>query len=220
PSGRIEDLDRLLKNVAFSFQINDLDDIYEEIGYGKLEMSLVLDVFRKRYTQIIEVEDWEADASITKDPIFQRPIETSLIKCEKQLKARLFLGELCAPLPGDDIEVSVTGKRMVVHRAGCPHRSRYFLRGRKYPATWGKTNGRLFPARIKLKIFPTKTIFQKTLELFEKNKIEVIASRTGIQSDEGLELIEFIIGVKNTEDLNNIKEELLKLRDVVAFRRI
>jgi len=220
-SGRIEDIEPLLPPVLSFLGIVNQDDFFAQVGYAEFDLKVAMDFLKEQYKRIILIDKKEIEPMIIGHPAYQSPLPHDIVSTEKPLRSSLFPCEMCSPLPGDDIIVSAASKTALIHRKECQHIGRAFFRTRKQsPATWKNISEKKFPSRIKLKLFPSKGVEKSVTEFIEKSGAPIIGSQTLAESAEGLESIEFIVELRNSEQARNICEDLLTLKDIVFAKRI
>lgn len=221
PSGRGEDLQRLLEPVIEFLSMKEIAEFYSQIGHGEISLGMAKEFLREQYRRMVMIDDRELEPSITGLPIYRNELPEDLIEPERPVRTPVFLDEICSPLPGDDIYIIATGRKGLVHRAECGHKpGRPFLRGRRIKAEWKETSGRVFPSRIKIKFFPTRTIHQQIFRILEEMGASVAYSQTQTSGGEGLEIMEFIIEVHNTSHVKSVCDEILKFKDVIVATRV
>jgi GTP diphosphokinase / guanosine-3',5'-bis(diphosphate) 3'-diphosphatase len=220
-SDKIEDIEQLLPPVLLFLGINDFDEFYAQIGYAEFELNVAIDFLKEQFKRIVLIDKKELEPVIIGQQIFQTALPIGIIESERPPRPPLFSCEMCSPAPGDEIVLGTASKKSVIHRKDCAFISRGFLRGLKQsPVLWKDTGGRLFPVRIKIKLFPAKDIHQRILKMIGKSGAPIAAYQTGAADEGGLELMEFLIEVQNEAQAQNVCDELLAIKDVVIAKRV
>jgi GTP diphosphokinase / guanosine-3',5'-bis(diphosphate) 3'-diphosphatase len=220
-SDRTEDFERLLAPVAEYLLMNDIDDFFAGVGRGEITVGMAMQFLREQYRRSVMIDAGELEPLIKGLPIYRTPLPPDSVETERPLKVDLYPCEICSPLPGDDIFVVSSGRKGIAHRNECGLKpGRAFLRGRRTTASWLDVTGFEFPARIKIKFFPSKTIHQQINRVLEIVGATVVSSQTITAGADGLELIEFVIKARNTHHAKSVCDELLKLKDVIVATRI
>lgn len=221
PSGRLEDIEHLVEPIYQFLGFRSAEDLYEQIGKADFNLDIAMDFLKEQFKKVVLIDPAELEPKLLGDKAYHEPLPTGTIDAERQLKSQPTLCEMCSPLPGDEIVVRTSSKQTIVHRAACRHIERGFLRGPKIlTARWNRTNGRAYPCRIKIKIFPSKDVQERITRVFENAGAKVAASLIGAPGPDGLHLMEFILELDGEAKLRGLCDELIAIKDVVFAKRI
>jgi len=156
--------DGSLKRLAEELSQADVDSLFAEIGYGKLEPSLVL---KKLAPEAVDIESRLAEEESALQKIFNNAArskkERSGVTVSGLNDVVFRFAQCCEPLPGEPLVGFVTrGRGVVVHTRGCPH-TMSFDPQRLIEVSWDSTA----PTQRRVKV-----------TIYTKDKVGVLAAIT------------------------------------------
>lgn len=218
-SGKTRDLEAMIDDVVEFLGLDSREDFYRAIGYGELKLADSLNALKEQRKRMSLIKSKEMATAITDHRSLHRPYPPDAVRMAKGSCEEVYMCDACTPLPGDEIEGYLSGKRLVVHqhcrRIGLP-----LVRGKKVALEWADTGGRLFPARIKVKLFQREDFYREMREIVGEYRSNILAARTDLVAADGLDIPEFLLEVPSRTTLEAICDFILRLKDVVAATRI
>lgn len=188
-----------LKILFDELKLQDLEDLYLNIGNGKYGPNTVISTIIKKEKPV----DIEKKVKTT-----PKNKENDLI-VEGIDKIQVNIANCCNPIPGDQIIGYITkGNGISVHRTSCNNLE--YLDNRMVNVSWNKTPKNKYIARI---VVQTKPYDNSMLEIMQKASV----SNVNIENIKTLSRGEFInyqidIWVQNNNHLNNFMTSLNSLR--------
>lgn len=141
---------------------------------------------------------------------------------ELNLGKSYVLASCCRPIPGDDILGYVTEQGLIqIHKRQCSTatgiKSNY---GNKIVnVEWGPQKGRTFTETLEVKGIDKMGILIEILKVISE-EYNVNIRKIDIESDKGLFVGLFEVVVHDTEDINNLATNLLKISEISSVQRI
>ncbi len=197
-----------LHQVAQSFNAVSIQHLYQDIGFGRRAVAVVVN----------RLMDDQEPVSSPNDDDNVSPIPSMMIKGSEGLVVSL--GRCCMPLPGDPIMGFLTvGRGLVIHRDSCSHIKDY----RKSPEKWVEVEWEKhitgdFPVSINLIVFNhrgTIASIAATLTELEVN-IDDINSKI---IDDHFGRVNLVIRVRNRHHLAQALKRLRALNSVQKISR-
>lgn len=220
-SGRPGDLENLIRPVAEFIGMKDLDEFLQSIGYGEIPIEDAIGALRTQRKRSAMLSPSEMIPLITAHSAFNREYPATIIITERAQQGIPRPCEICAPVPGDEIELRGSGKRLTLHTTSCRQiSSKLFTWAKKIPASWGDTQGHLFPARLRLKLFRQEETYNALRRAINEKGSQLIAMKTGAESPDGLEMLEILIDVPDGAALQSVENAFLSLGGVAVVARI
>ncbi len=197
-----ENQNKLLKE----FKINDLEELYLEIGNGKHAASTVVNILYRKEEEI------KPKKIISKAVDNNSDIVVSGID-----KVKVNLANCCNPIPGDDIIGYITkGNGISVHRRCC-HNLEY-LDNRIIRVDWNSITSEKYETVI---LVHSNTTENKILEMIQKmSMFDIRIDRFLTMHDKDDTIYEITLYVQNLECLKKIFKELEKLSYVIKIERL
>lgn len=232
----------IVENVAKRAGFNDVDDFYNNIGYGGVAVSKFAAKLKDEFDRIVTPEPVK-----TTNPIEELVGEKSRQAEQKRVKesehgaiqsvivdsidnCQVRFAKCCNPLPGDSIIGFVTrGFGVSVHKYDCPNAkagiAKQEEKDRWVTVRWSKTsleNGD-----------NTTGSFEALLQIFAYNSFQVFADITAVLADmrlpvhamnskeagnDGL-IITLNITCRNTSHVNSIMSRLRKIENIIDVTR-
>ena len=185
------------------YKLNDMDDVYAEIGYGNFTANKIIlkliDLFKKRIESappVIDVVKVKSEKSNTTNTgILIRGYDDFLIR----------LSHCCNPVPGDKIIGYVSrGRGVSIHRADCPN-MKNVEKERIIDATWPEQLQYNFTANLEIQAVNRSNLLVDITMLVSNNKKQITKLNARIE-DALNAVVELSVEIENTEDL----EELIR----------
>lgn len=221
----------IMAATASRLGMNDVDDLYNALGYNGLTVSKVLMKLKPEYERIVKPDEvpviTEAEQVQTKTSKHVRHSGGVIVDGEYGCDVKF--AKCCNPLPGDDIIGFVTkGYGISIHKRDCPNAvhgvENEKTRERWLRAEWDnddfmQENGR--------------ALYEVVLQIFAENDILLIANITAAIADMKVTLlsintkkrtendiiINLTVGCKNIDHYNSILSRLRSINHVHSIVR-
>ncbi len=238
-----EQKNEIIENVAKRSGFNDVDDLYNNIGYGGMSVSKISGRLRDEFDRVVrDEEDRNAkpiDAVVTTDSDPQSELRREKQKASGAMQSvvvdsidncQVRFAKCCNPLPGDSIIGFVTrGFGVSVHKYDCPNavaglkkddeKDRWVtVRWSRVSLEQGDNTSGSFEAILRIYANNSMTIFADISALFADMRVPVHSINSKETSGGGI-IINLTITCRNTSHVNSIVEKLKKLRDVIDVTR-
>ncbi|AMC07877.1 RelA/SpoT family protein [Turicibacter sp. H121] len=198
--------------------IEKLDELYYQIGRGRLVAKMILERY---FADGKEVDDTE---------LIQQINDAAKIKEEHRKKAKnrfgiivdgldnvdLRIGKCCHPVPGDPIVGYITkGSGITIHHAEC-HNAK--IDGRIVPVEWDDEHSNSFNAKIKVTVLDRKNVLGDIIQ-----KLTVINANitelNALTSNDTI-IINLSLSVRNIDQLVSVVNTIKRVKDVFSVERI
>ena len=218
-------------NVARRIGMQELDDMYNTIGYGGMALSKIAAKLRDEYDrymkQIEATQPTVVDASQVKTEA-RRHAHTGGIIIDGEVGCAVKFAKCCNPLPGDDVIGFVTkGYGVSVHKKDCPNVLNSMKneenRTRWKHAEWdldsdAGTNKAVFESAIQIVAQNHITLLAEITTALAEMKVSLHSIHTQNRNETTM-LIHLTVGCKNVEHFNSILSRLRVIRNVDTVSR-
>lgn len=211
--------------------MNEVDDLYNALGYNGITMTKVLTKLVPEYERIVRPEEHPVitDTDQVKTQTSKRVRRTSGVIVDGEDGCEVKFAKCCNPLPGDDIVGFITkGYGVSIHKHDCPNavegQKNEEQRDRWIRAEWNTNdfmhdNGR--------------ALYEVVLQIFAENDLMLIANITTAIADMKVTLlsintkkrtdsdiiVNLTVGCKNIEHYNSILSRLRSINHVHSIAR-
>lgn len=197
-----------IKKITKDLKLKDLDDIYLAIG------SL-------RYTAGYIINLTENDRHQVEDVLLERKRISPTINYKSDILVEgtgnimVNIAKCCMPIKGDEIIGFITkGQGISVHKKGCPNID--LSSDRIINVSWNSNSENFFYTNIFVLVSDNADILATVITEIGK-KDSLVKSCNTIELD-GMLAYELNIRVKNTDDLEHIKNAILKVNHVIEVK--
>jgi len=196
-----------LKKIFKDLKINELDDMYLEIGNGKHNVGTVINIVFKKEEDVVKPKKVVLKPTSNDSDIVVAGID----------KVKVNLANCCNPIPGDEIIGYITkGNGISVHRKGC-HNLEY-LNNRTVNVDWSSNTNEKYETSF---LIHTTVNDNKIMEIMQKlGMFEVHINRFITLRDDNETVYEVVLFVRDLDYLEKIFLELKKLSYVVEVERL
>ncbi len=232
----------IVSNVSKRLCYPDVDDFYNNIGYGGLSVSKITAKLRDEFDRIVA-----PDVSKTSNPMEGLVSEIAKNFDEKRAKetahdaiqsvvvdsidnCQVRFAKCCNPLPGDSIIGFVTrGFGVSVHKYDCPNAKAGIAKteekDRWVTVRWSKrslemgdnTTGK-FEALLQIFAYNSLQVFGDITAIFADMRVQVHAMNSKESGADGM-IITLNITCRNTSHVNSIISRLKKVNNVIDVTR-
>ncbi|MBO5670738.1 MAG: bifunctional (p)ppGpp synthetase/guanosine-3',5'-bis(diphosphate) 3'-pyrophosphohydrolase, partial [Clostridia bacterium] len=211
--------------------MQDLDDLYNAIGYGGLSISKISAKLRDEFDRYVK------QLAETEPPLPTQPEQVKTVERRRHTGGIVIDGEYgcavkfakcCNPLPGDDVIGFVTkGFGVSVHKRDCPNvisgmqneenHSRW--KRAEWDVNADSDNSRaVFESGIQIEAENHIMLLAEITAALAEMKVSLLSINTQKRSSSSI-LIHLTVGCKNTDHFNSILARLRSVRNVVSVSR-
>ncbi len=221
----------VMRNLANRLSLADVDDLYNNIGYGGLSVSKIAVKLREEFMRVVAPQSEIAptpDSEIIKTTRYEKSSRTNAdsVIVDSVEGCTVKFAKCCNPLPGDNIIGYITrGYGVSIHKYDCPNAqsglSRPEDKDRWVVASWSEKISRQsvgnFGATLSIfAIYSPHIIADITLAL---NDMKVAVTSISTRESDGEMLITVGIKCSGVEHLRNITASLHRIKDVREVTR-
>lgn len=234
-NANIEANNENLSKVIDFFNVSNKNELYLQIGRGSIKTADIPDIFKVKSQNVFakilknpfasssgdkkEVKKTEpAEDSEEKKIDFKKTYKLNELNLGKSYE----LAPCCRPIPGDDVLGYVTEEGLIqVHKRQCTVAAtiKSNFGNRIVNLEWGAQKGLTFTETLEVKGIDKVGMLIEILRIIS-DEYNVNMRRISIESDQGLFVGFFEVVVHDTEDINNLVTNLLKLPEVNSVQRI
>ncbi len=219
---KAEWLNRILKRLT----VHSLEDLYASVGYGGILTGQIIPKLRELYKE--EERKKNADRSVQLEELSyktasKRPSQKANqgVVVEGIDNTSIRFARCCNPLPGDHIIGFITrGRGITVHRSDCSNlENTEEVRSRFIEVHWDNEEMESYETEIQIVAPDRKGLLSEITNLMGEINVNI----TGVNAKRGkndLAYINFILEIRNTEQLSKIIARFKRLPDVIEVRRV
>ncbi len=215
-------LAKILKRLT----VRSLDDLYASVGYGGILTGQIIPKLRELYREVerkknddrsVQLEDLNYKSQ-SKRP---RQNANQGIIVDGIDNTSIRFARCCNPLPGDRIIGFITrGRGITVHRLDCSNlENTEEVRNRFIEVHWDNEEVESYETEIQIVAPDRKGLLSEITSLMSEINVAI----NGVNAKRGkddLAYINFILEIKNTEQLSKIIAHFKRLPDVIEVRRV
>ena len=207
-----------LDGVLTEYGTPKLEDLYAEIGYGKLSARGVVE----RFVTEEQKEKGGADSGVIQQAvrrIFPFGSSAATIKVKGNDDLMTYLAKCCKPLPGERIVGYVTrGKGVAVHSAKCPNiKNLMFNEDREIAVEWAGERQAQFQVELEVLMEDRQGILARVVSAIAnlKTNIRQMDSRTS----DGKATAELVLEIADLKHLERVTRAIVGVDGVVRVER-
>lgn len=198
-----------------------LDDLYADVGYGKVSARSIVERF------VTDEQKEKGSAPIEQPGVLQQAVRRifpfsssgATIKVKGYDDLLTYLAKCCNPLPGEPIVGYVTrGKGVAVHSANCPNvRNLMFNPDREIAVEWADQRQAQFQVELELVMEDRQGVLARVVSTISnmKTNIRQMDTRTG----EGKATTELILEIADLKHLERVTRSLSQVEGVLRVDR-
>lgn len=234
-NAEIEASDGNLSKILKFFNLETKNELYLQVEHGSINSKNIRDVFKPKSQNVFAKILKNPFLSSSSDKKETKKSKTSEASEEKKFdfKKTYKLNELslgksyelascCRPIPGDDVLGYVTKEGLIqIHKRQCSVAAtiKSNFGNRIVNVEWGPQAGLTFTEILEVKGIDKMGILIEILRIIsEEHNVNI--RKINIESDKGLFKGLFEVVVHDTEDINNLATNLLKIPEISSVQRI
>jgi len=203
--------DTNLERLARDFELRSVEDLYEVIGIGDLQVAKIVkhltlgdeETERDEFRIISKPETSQIDESIS--VLGLKGLLTNIARC-------------CNPAPGDEIVGYITrGRGATIHRKDCPNVLRVEDRERLVQVNWGEVKA-TYPIPVRIKAYDRDGLMKDVSTLISDEGINM--PKVKVETNRNMAVFELILEVNDILQLSRILDRLENLPNVMEARRV
>jgi guanosine-3',5'-bis(diphosphate) 3'-pyrophosphohydrolase len=207
-----------LDGVLSEYGLAKLDDLYADVGYGKISARSIIE----RFIPAEQKDKEPAEAGVIQQAvrkIFPFTSSQTAIKVKGYDDLMTYLAKCCNPLPGEQIVGYVTrGKGVAVHSANCPNvKNLMFNPDREIQVEWADQRASQFSVELDILTEDRQGILARITSTIAnlKTNIRQMETRTG----DGRATTELVLEIADLKHLEKVIRSLGSLEGVLEVQR-
>lgn len=208
-----------LDGVLSEYGLARLEDLYADIGYGKVSPRAIVERF---------VSDEQKETALTDAGVIQRAVRkifpftggaTAAIKVKGYDDLMTYLAKCCNPLPGERIVGYVTrGKGVAVHSANCPNvKNLMFNPDREIAVEWAGERQSQFQVELEILMDDRQGILARVVSTIANLKTNIRQMDT--RSGDGKATAELVLEIADLKHLEKVVKSIGDVDGVVNVER-
>ena len=218
-------------NVARRIGMQELDDMYNTIGYGGMALSKIAAKLRDEYDRYVKQIEATQPSVVEVSQVkteTRRHAHTGGIIIDGEIGCAVKFAKCCNPLPGDEVIGFVTkGYGVSVHKRDCPNVLNS-MRNEENQSRWkhaewdldsdSTSSKALFESAIQIQAENHITLLAEITTALAEMKVSLLSIHTQKRSETTI-LIYLTVGCKNVDHFNSILSRLRVIRSVDSVTR-
>jgi guanosine-3',5'-bis(diphosphate) 3'-pyrophosphohydrolase len=207
-----------LDGVLSEYGLSRLDDLYADVGYGKVSARSLVE----RFITDEQKEKGPTDAGVIQAAvrkIFPFTATSTAIKVKGYDDLMTYLAKCCNPLPGEPILGYITrGKGVAVHSANCPNvKNLMFNPDREIAVEWADQRQSQFQVDLEIVMEDRQGILARVISTIAnlKTNIRQMDTRTG----EGKATAELVLEIADLKHLEKVTRSIVGVDGVLQVER-
>jgi len=211
-----------LEKAIRELSLGELNDLYVQVGYGKISPLKVLELLAPDKVKAGTVPEPTGDESfltkVFKSAIKKTQKARSSITINGMDDVLVRFGKCCNPIPGDPIVGFITrGRGITVHTANCPKVYDTDTE-RRVDVNWNIDKQTTHHARIRIVCSDEPGLLKKMSEIFTNQGVNIMQAQ--IRTTKDLKAISFFdVSVKDINHLNKVIKEMESVKGVISVER-
>ncbi|MBQ8145224.1 MAG: bifunctional (p)ppGpp synthetase/guanosine-3',5'-bis(diphosphate) 3'-pyrophosphohydrolase [Clostridia bacterium] len=224
-----EEMNSIILSVSKRFNMNDVDDFYNALGYGGLALSKVTTKIKDEYEKIYK------DKEVKEIPFSF--VEPSTNKRKKKSTGGVIVdgedgcvvkfAKCCNPLPGEHIIGFITkGYGISIHKADCPNVKNAYSHEenatRFVKAEWDTPSSgsykSAYDSSIQILVTNRMSILAEISMALSELRVDIVSINT--KNVEDTTIISMTISCRDIEHFNSILNRIRGIKDVIRVTRV
>ncbi len=212
------------------YNITQRNELYLQAGKGQLNLDDISKTIFKPKTQNVFTKylkmpfGGSADAKHPQSvPVDSKVDKKKAFKLTEENAGKTYtFAECCHPIPGDDVLGYVDdAEKIIVHKRQCPVAAKLksSFGERIVSVDWATHKLMSFVEVIEIKGIDKKGVLIQILKIISEG-YGVNISKMNIETNAGIFVGRFYIYVHDTEDINNLCKNIIKIKEINSVQRI
>lgn len=207
--------DKYLKSMLAANNFNNVEELYENIGFGVLSVKKAANRLYEEYKSKNNIEEEKAEVAIEKkknanfEGVEVKGIDNCLVKFAK----------CCNPIPGDEIVGYISyGKGVSIHRRDCPNLTGLDIAERRIDVKWKVKENAEYETKIIVLANDRQNLGLDILKLLQELKVR-ITGFTARTTKNNQCAIDIAVETHSVEELQKIIKNIRKVDSVYEVKR-
>ncbi len=208
-----------LEKIKEKMKVVELEELFMQIGYGKVLAHEVGDLFAEKVVKSAEAEQETFLQKVFKSAAKKRKKSDSLIIVDGMSDLLVRYGKCCQPIPGDPIIGFISrGRGVTVHQASC---QKVFSmdNDRQIDVSWNNQSEAGGMTKIRIVCQDAPGLLQKLSDPFATSGVNIYNAKIRTNKDQKAICI-FDVKVKDTNQLLTVIQNLQKIKGVIKVDRV
>ena len=208
------DISKILDTESLNFLVekykkNNIEDLYNSIGYGSLNVNTMMKHLESRYNEKYKIkeEDNEEKADNIKNVEVNNEVRNNLsdgIIIDNLTNLDVKFAKCCNPVPGDDVVGYITtGHGITVHRKTCINIKNAKNKERLIKVSWNESSNSSFYVVVNITANDKPGYLAELTRVLSKEGYNIAGINSRINNDTTVN-ISLTIHVKSTEEIKKI----------------
>jgi GTP pyrophosphokinase len=207
-----------LDGVLHEYGLPRLDDLYADVGYGKIAARSIVE----RFVTTDQKETPSADESVLQRAvrkIFPFSGAATAIKVKGYDDLMTYLAKCCTPLPGERIVGYITrGKGVAVHSANCPNvKNLMFNPDREIAVEWADQRQTQFQVELEVVMEDRQGILARVVNTISNLKTNIRQMDTRV--NDGKATAELVLEIADLKHLEKVQRSIAGVEGVMNVER-
>jgi len=209
-----------LNGVISKYGIQRPEDLYPEVGFGKIAPRQILSPLFPDLSPPPESKPMASAIPSVVRRVFKQTDSTITIKGEDGLL--VYRAKCCNPIRGDDIVGYITrGKGISVHTTSCPKLVNFLGSDRMTDVEWVNVPGdEVFGVRLAIAVEDRQGILAEITSAISNLKTNIRESRSSSDSGSGKGTVEITVDILDVKHLQKVIQGLKAIRGIQDVERV
>lgn len=205
------DVSKLLETEWLNFLVdrykkNSIEDLYNAIGYGSLNVDTMMKHLESKYNEKYNVKEEEPEDNL-KHVEAETPSGSNLsdgIVIDNLTNLDVKFAKCCNPVPGDDVVGYITtGHGITIHRKTCINIKNAKNKERLIKVRWNDSSNASFPVVVNITAHDKPGYLADLTRVLSKERYNIAGINSRMNNDTTVNL-SLTIHVKSTEEIQKI----------------
>jgi len=204
-----------MSELAASFNMNHVDDLYAAIGRGELGVHQVTNTLKVSEEDVDDIQDFQRESRDNKKhgSIAIQGVDellTSLARC-------------CKPMPGDNVTGFITkGRGVAIHRTDCQNLQNMQKNNpeRIVDINWGSDDSSGYDVDVEVVAMDRSGLLRDVTAVLSADDVNVNAANTYSDRKNSQARMRLTIEINRREQLERVLSKLINLRGVLSACRV
>ncbi|WP_027347383.1 RelA/SpoT family protein [Helcococcus sueciensis] len=208
------DISKILDTESLNFLVekykkNNIEDLYNSIGYGSLNVNTMMKHLESRYNEKYKIKEEETEENVDniKNVEVNNEVRNNLsdgIIIDNLTNLDVKFAKCCNPVPGDDVVGYITtGHGITVHRKTCMNIKNAKNKERLIKVSWNESSNSSFYVVVNITANDKPGYLAELTRVLSKEGYNIAGINSRINSDTTVN-ISLTIHVKSTEEIKKI----------------
>lgn len=208
-----------LEKIKEKMRVVELEELFMQVGYGKVLAHEVADLFSAPVVKTPESEQESFLQKVFKSAATKRKKSDSLVIVDGMSDLLVRYGKCCQPIPGDPIIGFISrGRGVTIHQASC---QKVFSmdKDRQVDVSWNNQSESGGMTKVRIVCQDAPGLLQKLSEPFATSGVNIYNAKIRTNKDQKAICI-FDVKVKDTNQLLIVIQNLQKIKGVIKVYRV